>query len=36
MVDLGLDQAAGLRRLVQQRPIKVLAVTGGKGGSTLR
>jgi flagellar biosynthesis protein FlhG len=34
MVDLNVnpDQASGLRRLVQQRPIKVMAVTGGKGG----
>ena len=26
------DQAEGLRRLQRQRPIKVIAVTGGKGG----
>jgi flagellar biosynthesis protein FlhG len=26
------DQAAGLRRMVSARPIRVLAVTGGKGG----
>jgi flagellar biosynthesis protein FlhG len=26
------DQAAGLRRMVHPRPIRVLAVTGGKGG----
>lgn len=26
------DQADGLRRLQQQKPIKVIAVTGGKGG----
>ena len=32
MADLNLDQASGLRRLVQRRPIRVLAVTGGKGG----
>jgi flagellar biosynthesis protein FlhG len=27
-----LDQAAGLRRMTQPRPIRVIAVTGGKGG----
>ena len=32
MVDLNSDQAAGLRRMVQHSPIKVIAVTGGKGG----
>ena len=26
------DQAEGLRRMVQPRPVKVIAVTGGKGG----
>jgi flagellar biosynthesis protein FlhG len=28
----GADQAEGLRRMRQARPVKVLAVTGGKGG----
>jgi len=32
MPDLRDDQAAGLRRMVQTGPIRVLAVTGGKGG----
>ena len=32
MANLNIDQASGLRRLVQQRPVKVIAVTGGKGG----
>lgn len=32
MVDVQLDQAAGLRRLVGPTQIKVLAITGGKGG----
>jgi len=27
-----MDQAEGLRRMVQPRPVKVIAVTGGKGG----
>jgi len=27
-----LDQAAGLRHMVQSQPVKVIAVTGGKGG----
>ena len=27
-----MDQADGLRRMVQPRPVKVIAVTGGKGG----
>ena len=29
---MSLDQAAGLRRLSSARPVKVIAVTGGKGG----
>ncbi len=28
----GLDQAAGLRRMAKSRPVKVVAITGGKGG----
>jgi flagellar biosynthesis protein FlhG len=32
MPELQLDQASGLRRLGQQTPVKVIAVTGGKGG----
>jgi flagellar biosynthesis protein FlhG len=32
MGDVGFDQASGLRRLKQARPVKVVAVTGGKGG----
>jgi flagellar biosynthesis protein FlhG len=32
MHDLQRDQAAGLRRLGRARPVKVIAVTGGKGG----
>ena len=32
MVDLKLDQAAGLRRLGARRNAKVIAITGGKGG----
>lgn len=28
----GLDQASGLRRMTQARPVKVISVTGGKGG----
>ena len=32
MHDVHLDQAAGLRRLGRARPVKVIAVTGGKGG----
>ncbi|MGB5177505.1 MAG: MinD/ParA family protein [Gammaproteobacteria bacterium] len=27
-----MDQADGLRRMIQPRPVKVIAVTGGKGG----
>lgn len=30
--DEPLDQAAGLRRMAQPRPVRVVAVTGGKGG----
>ena len=32
MRETRLDQAAGLRRLAQPRPVKVIAITGGKGG----
>jgi flagellar biosynthesis protein FlhG len=32
MAEFGLDQAAGLRRLSAPQPVKVIAVTGGKGG----
>ncbi len=32
MSELQLDQAAGLRRMVQANPVKVIAVTSGKGG----
>jgi flagellar biosynthesis protein FlhG len=32
MREIGLDQAAGLRRMNAPRPVKVIAVTGGKGG----
>ena len=28
----GVDQADGLRRLSNQKPVQVIAVTGGKGG----
>lgn len=31
-LDAAVDQAAGLRRMTQPRPVKVIAVTGGKGG----
>ena len=30
--DLKSDQAAGLRRMVSPRPVRAIAVTGGKGG----
>ncbi len=30
--DVLFDQAAGLRRMTQPRPVKVISVTGGKGG----
>jgi flagellar biosynthesis protein FlhG len=32
MADVHLDQAAGLRRLSAPRSVKVVAITGGKGG----
>jgi len=32
MVDFGVDQAAGLRRMSSTPPVKVIAITGGKGG----
>ena len=32
MSDVITDQASGLRRMVRPRPIRVIAVTGGKGG----
>ena len=32
MRELKLDQAAGLRRMTAPRPVKVIAITGGKGG----
>lgn len=32
MSDVITDQASGLRRMVNPRPIRVIAVTGGKGG----
>ena len=32
MVDFGVDQAAGLRRMSAMPPVKVIAITGGKGG----
>jgi len=32
MPELQLDQASGLRRLGQHAPVKVIAITGGKGG----
>lgn len=32
MSDIIVDQASGLRRMVQPRPVRVIAVTGGKGG----
>jgi flagellar biosynthesis protein FlhG len=30
--DIKIDQAAGLRRMVAPRPVRAIAVTGGKGG----
>jgi flagellar biosynthesis protein FlhG len=30
--DAGLDQASGLRQMVNPRPVRAIAVTGGKGG----
>ncbi len=32
MSDTNLDQASGLRRIAINRPVQVIAVTGGKGG----
>ncbi len=32
MASTGIDQAAGLRRLTGQQPVKTIAITGGKGG----
>ena len=32
MPEASTDQATGLRRLVAPRPVRVIAVTGGKGG----
>jgi len=32
MVDANVDQAMGLRRMVKPHPVRVIAVTGGKGG----
>ncbi|MCB1759796.1 MAG: MinD/ParA family protein [Gammaproteobacteria bacterium] len=32
MVDANVDQATGLRRMIKPRPVRVIAVTGGKGG----
>jgi len=32
VAEKAMDQADGLRRMVQPRPVKVIAVTGGKGG----
>jgi flagellar biosynthesis protein FlhG len=32
MPDLATDQAVGLRRIALPRPVRVIAVTGGKGG----
>jgi flagellar biosynthesis protein FlhG len=32
MRETTIDQATGLRRLGQRRPVKVVAITGGKGG----
>ena len=29
---VSIDQAAGLRRMANPKPVRVLAVTGGKGG----
>jgi flagellar biosynthesis protein FlhG len=30
--DVHIDQAAGLRRISKPRPVRVIAVTSGKGG----
>ncbi len=32
MAEMKFDQAAGLRRMAQPRPVRVIAVTSGKGG----
>ena len=32
MSDVEADQASGLRRMVKRNPVRVIAVTGGKGG----
>ncbi len=32
MADANIDQATGLRRMVKPHPVRVVAVTGGKGG----
>ncbi len=32
MVDANVDQATGLRQMVKPHPVRVVAVTGGKGG----
>ena len=32
MVDANVDQAAGLRQMIKPNPVRVIAVTGGKGG----
>ena len=32
MAEVKFDQAAGLRRMAQPRPVRVIAVTSGKGG----
>ncbi len=32
MADATIDQAAGLRQMVKPEPVRVIAVTGGKGG----
>lgn len=32
MPDADVDQASGLRRIVKRHPVRVIAVTGGKGG----
>ena len=33
MPEVNIDQAAGLRRIAKPRPVKVIAVTSGKGGT---
>ena len=32
MSDVNMDQAAGLRRMIEPTPVRAIAVTGGKGG----